>query len=120
MRKFVWEDREQEAMPAVGTGQVLRRFVSGEQMTVAQVQFQAGSEVLEHQHENEQFTLVLSGTMEFTVEGQKVLVGPGEVLHLPARVPHSARAEVDSVLIDVFSPPRTDWIAGPDPLEPRD
>jgi quercetin dioxygenase-like cupin family protein len=107
-RKYALDGFEQEPMPAL-SGRVLRQFVSGEQMTVARVAFDEGSEMAEHWHANEQFTVLLSGQMEFTVAGEKVAVSAGEVLFLPSNVPHSARSLTDAVLLDVFSPPRADW-----------
>jgi quercetin dioxygenase-like cupin family protein len=103
-----WEEIPEAEMPSL-TGTVLRRFVSGEKMTVARVSFTDGAAVAEHTHENEQYTLVLSGRMEFRVEGKPVVVGPGELLHLPSNVRHGATALEASVLLDVFSPPRADW-----------
>jgi quercetin dioxygenase-like cupin family protein len=56
---------------------------------------------------------VLSGALEFIVEGRPVVVRPGEILHLPANEQHGARALEDTVVLDVFSPPRQDWGAPP-------
>ena len=94
-------------MPAEGS--VLRRFVNGERVTVARVAFTAGSRVAPHRHDNEQFSLVLSGAMEFTVEGEPVLVGAGEMLHLAPGELHGAEALEDAVVLDFFAPPRADW-----------
>jgi quercetin dioxygenase-like cupin family protein len=105
-----WEEIPESEMPSLA-GTVLRRFLSGEKMTVARVTFTEGAAVSEHTHENEQYTLVLSGRMEFRIEGETVVVGAGEVLHLPSNVRHGAKALEPSVLLDVFSPPRADWNA---------
>ena len=107
MRRYRWDQVVEEAMPAEGS--VLRRFVGGEQMTVARVVFTAGSAVAEHSHENEQFAVVLSGEMEFMVEDEPVVVRAGEVIHLAANERHGARARTDAVILDVFAPPRADW-----------
>ena len=111
MKHYKWQDLPEDAMPADGS--VLRRFVNGQEMTMARVSFTEGSAVPAHRHENEQFSLVLSGTMEFTVEGKPVLVQAGEVLFLPANELHGARALQDAVVLDVFAPPRKDWPAPP-------
>lgn len=96
-------------MPAL-SGNILRRFVHGETITVARVAFKAGSEAAQHRHANEQFSFVLSGVMEFTVEGEPIRVKAGEFLHLPSHCLHGARAlDEDVVVLDVFSPPRADW-----------
>ena len=111
MKHYDWQSVPEEAMPADGS--VLRRFVEGERMTVGRVAFTRGSSVPVHRHENEQFSLVLSGALEFIVEGRPVVVRPGEILHLPANEQHGARALEDTVVLDVFSPPRQDWGAPP-------
>lgn len=96
-------------MPAEA-GTVLRRYVSGEKMTVAQVAFAPHSATEPHRHENEQFTFVLSGALEFTVEGRTILVRAGESLYLAANEFHGARAlDEPATVLDVFAPPRADW-----------
>jgi quercetin dioxygenase-like cupin family protein len=112
VKVYNWDRVPKEAMPAQA-GDVLRRFVGGEQMTVARVSFSAGAVTEPHRHANEQFSLVLSGTMEFLVEGDPVVVRAGEVIHLPANALHGARALEPAVIMDVFAPPRADW--GPPP-----
>ena len=106
--RLAWENVAEEPLPA-GSGSVLRRFVSGEQMTVARITFTAGSRVPAHRHDNEQFSLVLSGRMRFTVAGKTLDVGPGELVYLAPDVEHGAEALDDSVVLDVFAPPRADW-----------
>lgn len=107
MKHYQWENVREEAMPAQGS--VLRRFVNGERMTVARVAFTAGSVAPEHRHPNEQFSVVLSGTMEFVIEGEPLVVRAGEMVHLEANVFHGAKALEDAVLLDVFAPLREDW-----------
>jgi len=92
---------------------VVVRSVDGERLTLGVVELDAGSVVPEHRHENEQFTLVIEGALEFTVEGKPVVVHAGECIHLPANELHGARALTDTTVFDVFSPPRADW--GPPP-----
>ena len=84
-------------------------------MTVARISFSAGAATLEHRHDNEQFSLVLSGEMEFVVEGEKTIVRDGELIHLPSNSFHGARAISESVVLDMFAPPRADW--GPPPTK---
>jgi quercetin dioxygenase-like cupin family protein len=70
-----------------------------------------------HSHENEQVTYILSGALRFWIgedESQEVVVRAGEVLHIPANLPHKAEALEDTLDLDVFSPPRQDWLDGTD------
>ena len=107
--QYKWDDILETALPSEGQGAILRRFFNGDAMTIARVTFSAGAISPVHSHVSEQVALVLSGRMEFTVDGKPVVVAAGEALHLPAHVPHGATALEDSVLFDVFSPPRADW-----------
>lgn len=87
-----------------------RQFVVGEHMMVARVLLKKGCVVPTHSHMNEQLTHIQSGALQFTIEGQEITVRPGEWLVIPPNVPHSAVALEDTVDIDVFTPPREDWI----------
>jgi quercetin dioxygenase-like cupin family protein len=88
-----------------------RRRIYGERIMVANVHLQAGCDVPTHSHENEQIGMVLTGEIRFGIgaegsaERYEVVVRAGEVIHLPANVPHSAYAVQDTVILDVFSPP---------------
>ncbi|MES2463514.1 MAG: cupin domain-containing protein [Armatimonadota bacterium] len=109
-QKYTWEKIEPTAAPVV-SGSGLRRYLSGEKMTVAQFRFAAGTLLAEHRHENEQFSMVLDGTMEFNIEGNDgpLTVQPGEIVYLRPNILHGAKAVTDAVILDVFSPPRADW-----------
>jgi len=90
-----------------------RRYVSGEHLTLAQFFLARGCMVPTHAHANEQFAHVLSGCLRFRSgpEGRDVVdVRGGEVLMIPPGLPHSAEALEDSVVMDAFSPVRSDWI----------
>ena|SRR6185437_10305108 len=91
-----------------------RQFVHGERSMLARLILRAGSIVPMHSHENEQITYILDGALKFTVGGEEVVVRSGEILVIPAHVPHSAEALEDTVDLDVFCPPREDWISGTD------
>jgi len=88
-----------------------RRRVIGEQAMISHVTLKRGCLVPTHAHENEQFACILSGRLKFTLGDEKsvaretLIVGAGEILHLPSNVPHAAEALEDTVVLDVFSPP---------------
>jgi quercetin dioxygenase-like cupin family protein len=88
-----------------------RKRIIGEQMMISQVALQKGCLVPTHAHENEQFAYIMSGELRFGIgaegsaERYEINVKAGEVLHLPANVPHSAEAVADTVVLDMFSPP---------------
>lgn len=91
-----------------------RQFVSGEGAMLARVLLKKGAVVPEHQHLNEQLAYILEGALRFVIGGEERVVRAGEILVIPPHVPHSAEALEDTVDLDVFTPPRADWISGDD------
>jgi len=87
-----------------------RQFVVGQEIMVARVLLKKGCVVPEHSHHNEQLTYILDGALKFWIDGQEITVHAGEVLCIPAHMPHKAEALEDTVDLDVFNPPRADWI----------
>lgn len=88
---------------------VERQYISTEQMTLARFHLKKGAVVPTHQHPNEQIANTLKGALKFMLAGKEVTVRAGETLCIPPNVPHSAEAMEDSVVLDVFTPPRVDW-----------
>ena len=94
-----------------------RRLISGDRLMIAHVYLAEGAIVPTHAHDNEQLTYILEGRLRFFLgdEGEQVVdVGVGEVLHIPSNLPHRAEALEDTLDVDVFSPPRLDWLDGSD------
>ena len=90
-----------------------RRLITGERVMLAHVYLKKGCVVPKHSHENEQITYILEGALRFKLgEDQKevITVSAGEVLHIPSNLPHEAEAVEDTLDVDVFSPPRADWL----------
>ena len=89
-----------------------RRLITGDQVMLTHVYLKKGCIVPKHSHMNEQFTYILEGALKFFVgdKGEEIVVRAGEVLHLPGNVPHEAHALEDTLDVDVFSPPREDWL----------
>jgi len=104
-----WDNIPKERM----TAQIERRFVHGERAMVAQVFLKKGAVVQTHTHESEQITYILEGALRLWLgkDGeQEVTVNAGEILTIPSNLPHRAEALEDTLDVDVFSPPRQDWI----------
>ena len=90
----------------------LARAIHGDELTLAVVEIDPGAELPEHHHANEQFGIVISGSLVFRVGDEERELVPGTTWRIPSEVPHSARAGGDgAVVLDVFSPPRADWQA---------
>ena len=87
-----------------------RQFVVGQEIMLARVLLKKGCIVPLHCHHNEQLTYIVEGALKFSIDGKEIIVSAGEVLCIPANMPHKAEALVDTVDLDVFTPPRADWI----------
>jgi quercetin dioxygenase-like cupin family protein len=91
-----------------------RQLVVGQDIMLARVLLKQGCVVPEHSHPNEQVTFILKGALKFTIAGREIVVNAGEVLTIPPKLPHRAEALADTVDLDVFYPPRADWLSGTD------
>jgi quercetin dioxygenase-like cupin family protein len=87
-----------------------RQFVVGQEVMLARVLLKKGCIVPEHSHHNEQITYILEGALKFWIDGREIVVHAGEVLTIPPNMPHKAEAVEDTVDLDIFNPPRADWI----------
>jgi quercetin dioxygenase-like cupin family protein len=87
-----------------------RQFVVGQNVMVARVLLKKGCVVPEHSHHNEQITYILEGALKFWIDGKEIVVNAGEVLTIPPHMPHKAEAVENTVDLDIFNPPRADWI----------
>lgn len=95
------------------TDRISRKLITGQGMMLAQVFLAKGAIVPKHQHHNEQFTYIISGGLRFYMndDGAEVIdVMAGEVLHIPSNVWHKAEALEDTLDVDIFNPPREDWL----------
>ena len=113
VRLQAWEDVGKEQV----TEELSRRLIWGERMMIAQVMLAEGCIVPKHAHDNEQITYILRGALRFWIgeDGEEELVvRAGEVLYIPSNVPHKAEALEETLDVDVFSPPRQDWLDGTD------
>lgn len=113
VRHHRWDDLPVERV----TDTLSRRLITGERMMLAHVYLKKGCVVPRHSHANEQLTYVLEGVLRFHLGEdleRMVDVHPGEVLVIPSHVPHRAEALEDCLDVDVFSPPRQDWLDGSD------
>ena len=106
---YRWDDIPKERLSSL----LDRRLITAERMMLAHVYLKEGCVVPMHQHKNEQLTYILEGALQFFIgedDEDGLIVREGEVLHLPSNVPHKAVALEDTLDVDIFSPPRQDWI----------
>lgn len=109
-----WNDVQTE-QPLPG---VTRRYVSGEQAMVAQFELRTGSVVPWHAHANEQISVILAGRVRFELgssDAPDVMeASAGDTVVIPGHLPHQVTVLEEARVIDVFAPPRTDWLGGSD------
>src|SRR5581483_2901372 len=113
VRHHRWDDLPREELnPTIG-----RRLITGDSLMIAHVYLAKGAIVPKHSHHNEQLTYILEGVLRFWLgddESEVVDVAAGEVLHIPSHLPHRALALETTLDVDIFCPPRRDWLEGSD------
>ena len=90
-----------------------RRLITADRMMLAHVYLKKGAIVPRHSHENEQITYIIEGGLRFWIgddDAQVIDVLAGEEVHIPSLVQHKAEALEDTLDVDIFSPPRQDWL----------
>jgi quercetin dioxygenase-like cupin family protein len=106
LKYLSWNEVELESMHPL----LQRQLVVGHQVMLARVLLKKGCIVPLHSHENEQLSYILEGALKFWIDGKEIVVHAGEVLTIPPHMPHKAEAIEDTVDLDIFHPPRADWL----------
>ena len=101
-----WNKVERETL----NDMIDRQMVVGDKLMLAHVYLKKGAHVPQHHHHNEQVTYILQGALKFAIDGKEIVVRAGEVLCIPPNMPHEAWALEDTLDLDVFNPPREDWL----------
>ena len=108
MQSFTWDKVKPEQLDK----NIKRRIISGKKQMLVHWEFKKGAMAARHNHPHEQVVMVLSGRFRLAVGNEEAVVKPGDIVVIPSDVPHEAEALEDSVVIDLFSPPREDFLAG--------
>jgi len=106
LKYIPWNQVERERLNDL----IDREMVVGEKIMMARVIMKKGAHVPRHYHHNEQVTYILEGALKFAIDGKEIVVHSGEVLCIPSNMPHEAWALEDTLDLDVFTPPREDWL----------
>jgi quercetin dioxygenase-like cupin family protein len=110
LKYLAWKNVEREQLNPLFD----RQMVVGDKIMVARVLLKKGAHVPLHHHYNEQVTYILEGALKFAIDGKEIVVRAGEVLCIPPDMPHEAWAVEDTVDLDIFNPPREDWLSKTD------
>ncbi|MBS1839668.1 MAG: cupin domain-containing protein [Acidobacteria bacterium] len=105
-----WNSVEREKLNPL----IDREMLVGQKLMLARVIMKKGAHVPLHHHHNEQVTYILEGALKFAIDGKEIVVKAGEVLCIPSNMPHEAWALEDTIDLDVFDPPREDWLSKTD------
>ena len=106
LKHIPWNEVEREKLNDL----IDREMVVGDKLMLARVFMKKGAHVPQHHHHNEQVTYILEGALKFAIDGREIVVRAGEVLCIPSNMPHEAWALEDTLDLDVFNPPREDWL----------
>jgi len=101
-----WNTVERETLNPL----IDREMLTGQNLMLARVIMKKGAHVPLHHHHNEQVTYIMEGALKFAIDGKEIVVKAGEVLCIPSNMPHEAWALEDTIDLDVFNPPREDWL----------
>jgi len=106
LKYLSWNEVERESLSPVFE----RQLIVGHEVMLARISLKKGCIVPLHSHVNEQLSYILEGALKFWIDGKEIVVRAGEVLTIPPNMPHKAEALEDTVDLDIFHPPRADWI----------
>jgi quercetin dioxygenase-like cupin family protein len=106
VKHLPWKEVELETLNPL----LQRQLIVGHEVMLARVLLKKGCIVPTHSHVNEQLTYILEGALKFFIDGKEIVVRAGQVLTIPPNMPHQAEALEDTVDLDIFHPPRADWI----------
>lgn len=110
LKHIRWEDIQPERL----NPKLERQFFTSGGVTLARLTMQKGLLIPTHHHVSEQITSIVQGALKMWLEGKELVLREGDVLCIPANLPHNTEALENTVCLDIFSPPRTDWLAGED------
>lgn len=103
------EVKEEELNPLL-----FRKMVTGQKIMFVQFILKKGAHVPPHKHESEQISYVIKGRLKFNINEKEYIIKDNELIIIPSNVVHEVLAEEDTIDIDLFAPPRKDWLSGRD------
>lgn len=111
MQSYTWEAVLAEQLD----DRIRRRMIVGQKAMLVRWEFKKGALAARHQHPHEQVVVMVSGRLRLAVGDDETIMGPDDMVVIPPQIPHEAEALEDTVVIDIFSPPREDFLSGDGP-----
>jgi len=106
----MFEKRKAGGTKEIIQGIHLKTLVYGKQTLMTEVKFEKGAVIPPHSHLHEQTGRLISGQLEFIVDGEKIIANSGDSWNIAGGKVHSATAIEETVVIEVFSPMREDYL----------
>lgn len=94
----------------LGSGVSRKILARGGNLMMVEVAFEKGGIGAVHSHPHEQISYIHSGSFEFELDGRKEIVRVGDTVYVPTNVPHGVVALEESIIVDIFSPQREDFL----------
>jgi quercetin dioxygenase-like cupin family protein len=111
MQTYKWDTVPAERL----ADNIMRRMIVGAKEMLVRWEFKKGALAARHSHPHEQMVVMVHGKLRLVVGDDETVMGPDDIVVIPPQVPHEAEALEDTVVIDIFSPPREDFLAGDRP-----
>ena len=102
--------KKQNALPRQFKGVSFDVLAVGEKSMVTKMSYKIGDKVPPHTHPNEQSGYVISGQYRIQYEGVNEILNPGDSYSIPENVVHAWEVIIGGEVIDVFTPPRLDYL----------
>lgn len=111
MHAYKWDTVAVEHL----TEKIKRRIIAGSYEMLVRWEFVRGAVAARHSHPHEQIVVMVRGKLRLVVGDAETILGPDDIVVIPPNTPHEAEALEDAVVIDIFSPPREDFLRGDGP-----
>lgn len=110
IQKISWSGSKEEKL----SDKLSRQMISGKMATMARLSVKNGGVIARHYHVNEEYIMIISGSLKYNFDDREIVIGSNETLVIPPNVPHSINALEDSSFVIFFAPAREDWLRGED------
>jgi len=108
MKAYTWNSVAEEQL----TCSIKRRMIVGTKEMLVRWEFTKGAVAARHSHPHEQIVVMVKGKLRLLVGEEEKIIESDDIVVIPPNMPHEAHALEDTVVIDIFSPPREDFLAG--------